>query len=88
MGGPVPDGPDLAFAGPGWYRMRIAARGRAEASGGSGSPTGPLFEHCVIAVWQAPRVPALSSRGSARTGRAFRREPLGESLDEAAPQVR
>ncbi|MCK9930314.1 hypothetical protein MXD62_24645 [Frankia sp. Mgl5] len=60
MGVPLLDGPDLAFAGPGWYRIRIAARGRDEASGGSESLTGPFFEHDAIAVRRAPRAPAIS----------------------------
>ncbi|WP_035952557.1 hypothetical protein [Parafrankia sp. EUN1f] len=83
MGGPEPDSLDLAFAGPGWYRIRVAASGRDDGPRGGPVPPGGPHERFVIAVWAGPRAPAVTHRGSDRTGRAFRGEPLAPKLDEA-----
>lgn len=46
------DAGNFATAGPGWYRIRIHARGRDEGE----SNTGTTEEH-LISVWPAPPEP-------------------------------
>lgn len=83
MDGPEVDCPDLAANGRGWYRLRIAARGRDDGPRW-GPPPGPESprEHYLIAVWAAPRAPSAVHRRSDQTGRSFRGEPLAPPVEE------
>ncbi|MFC9398651.1 hypothetical protein ACFTWS_36735 [Streptomyces sp. NPDC057027] len=44
---------DLAFAGPGDYRMRLHARGRAINPDGVQEESEPIAEHYLLQVWPA-----------------------------------
>ncbi len=71
-GEPVPDSPDLAFAGPGWYRIRIASQGRDQGAKNPVAEEVNPHERYLIAVWASPGSPAESLRRFDRFGRSFR----------------
>lgn len=78
MDGPISESPDLAFSGPGWYRIRVAAQGRDQGQ------VGEAGERFLLATWLAPKAPASPIRKSDQTGKSFRGEAIGERLDETS----
>ncbi|WP_131799374.1 hypothetical protein [Parafrankia sp. CH37] len=78
MGGPIPESPDLAFSGPGWYRIRVAAQGRDRGQAGE------VGERYLLATWLAPEAAANPVRKSDQIGKSFRGEEIGERPEEAS----
>ncbi|MFE0422074.1 hypothetical protein [Streptomyces sp. NPDC058953] len=69
--------PLLSTAGPGWYRIRVYARGRATAPGAvRNEPT----EHYLLRIWPAPPSPSTILRKSTSIGRWH------DKLTAAAPE--
>jgi hypothetical protein len=56
--GPADELPNLATAGPGWYRLRVHAHGRATNPDGTGA--GPL-ERYQLTVWPSPHTPTTTA---------------------------
>jgi hypothetical protein len=62
--------PGLSAAGPGWYRVRVHARGRdAAARDHRDDDSDPLEEH-LIQVWPAPPGPEIAHKLTDEYGRA------------------
>ncbi|WP_367137277.1 MULTISPECIES: hypothetical protein [Streptomyces] len=65
--------PDLAWSGPGTYRMRVSVRGRDLGADDDGSGPVPVEEH-LIQVWPAPVAPPHARKLSDELGETWRRE--------------
>jgi hypothetical protein len=48
--------PLLSTAGPGWYRLRVHARGRGRETNPDGVQNDPVEDY-LLAIWSAPRSP-------------------------------
>lgn len=78
-GGGRPEPGNLTPGGPGWYRVRLRARGRdAARSAGTGSIDAdpPLEEHAV-SIWPAPPAPEIVHRADDEIAHAPRPAPGG-----------
>ncbi|WP_424893570.1 hypothetical protein [Streptomyces sp. XH2] len=70
--------PDLAWSGPGTYRMRVSVRGRDLGADDDGTGTeqagpAPVEEH-LIQVWPAPPAPPHALKLTDELGETWRRE--------------
>jgi len=85
--GSAADARDLAHDGLGWYRMRVAARGRDESA--TGRQTEPNPESFLIQVWPSGPGRAETLRSSDRVGRHHRGErPTRPYLPQEADEIR
>ncbi|MEU8548232.1 hypothetical protein AB0C81_14785 [Streptomyces roseoverticillatus] len=68
--------PDLAWSGPGTYRMRVSVRGRdlgADHDGADEGRPAPVEQH-LIQVWPAPPAPPHALKLTDELGETWRRE--------------
>lgn len=56
--GPPQELDELAYVGPGAYRVRVHARGRDIPRSRADTPR----EHCKISVWPVPETPATAHK--------------------------
>ncbi|MEU5428781.1 hypothetical protein AB0H73_24775 [Streptomyces olivoreticuli] len=82
--GPVAELPVLSSNGPGWYRIRVSARGRDIAS--SNLTQKDSAERYSLTCWPAPRSTSLIIRATDRTGRGLRASEV-KQIDAPAPSV-
>ncbi|MEU1393823.1 MULTISPECIES: hypothetical protein [unclassified Nonomuraea] len=73
LDGDLPDLPNLAHHGEGFYRLRVHARGRDTDPDGTASTPLP-FEHYLIIAWPAPYAPELAFKHTDAIGHQ-RRHP-------------
>jgi SAM-dependent methyltransferase len=79
MGGPVV--PDIAFDGPGTYRLRCCARGRelGQPHAYDDPPAESPWERHAVLLWPAPAAPARVHKLTDRVGAGFSGEPDGSA---------
>ncbi|MFI1799434.1 hypothetical protein ACH427_19085 [Streptomyces sp. NPDC020379] len=82
--GPVVELPALSHEGPGWYRLRVCARGRDTAP--SNTVQSNDAERYSLVCWPAPRATPLIIRATDRTGQGLRAGAVHE-IDAPDPPV-
>ncbi|PZG20614.1 hypothetical protein [Nonomuraea aridisoli] len=75
LDGDLPDLPNLAHHGSGFYRLRVHARGRDTDPDGSANTPLP-FEHYLIISWPAPSAPEQAFKHTDAFGRERRNPKL------------
>ncbi|MGW2255161.1 hypothetical protein ACWCXH_33990 [Kitasatospora sp. NPDC001660] len=80
--GPAPHLPNLSASGPGWYRMRVCARGRDTAFD---QVCEEPVEDYIIAVWPQEPSPPVTVRAGDQCGQSLRTSAAGRASQPAAP---
>ncbi|MGW2254746.1 hypothetical protein ACWCXH_31825 [Kitasatospora sp. NPDC001660] len=82
--GPAPRLPNLSASGPGWYRIRVCARGRDTAFD---QVCEEPVEDYVIAVWPQGSSAPVTVRSGDRCGQSLRMFAAGRASQPTAPST-